>query len=178
MDRQDQDQRPSFGSYLSVGLLLAGVAFGALVEQPGFVPMQSRSAPIRPTRLTITVPDLNAAVRWYEDKLGFVRLAVLPQADGTPLQALLVRDTNLIELVAGQEGSRPGPVRMAAAEMPDAIAVDRVPILLDDIDGEISALAEQGVEVVSGPRDAKRRPLRVGIVRDLNGLSIELQEPL
>ena len=59
--------------------------------------------------------------------------------DGAPLRALLVRDTNLIDLVAGEAGSRPGPVRMSASDLPGTITIDRVPILLDDIDGEISA---------------------------------------
>ena len=62
-----------------------------------------------------------------------------PNVDGAPLRALLVRDTNLIDLVAGEAGSRPGPVRMSASDLPGTITIDRVPILLDDIDGEISA---------------------------------------
>lgn len=79
MDRHDQDQRPLGGSYVSIGLLLAAVGYGALVGHPGVVPNHSPAGQVRPTRLTITVPDLKAAVRWYADKLGFAQLAIFPK---------------------------------------------------------------------------------------------------
>jgi catechol 2,3-dioxygenase-like lactoylglutathione lyase family enzyme len=171
--RRDDSRIASLGSYAFAGLLVIGTAAGIVFRLPSLLPSTSLPALLRPDHLTMVVPDVAETVRWYEDKLGFVQVARFVH-DNEAAHALLVRDANLIELIDG--GGSNGPVRMSRDGLP-AITVGRVPLLLDDVDGEITALKEHGVEVIAEPRDADRRPVRVGLIRDLNGRTIELQQP-
>ena len=58
------------------------------------------------------------------------------------------------------------------------MSVRQVPLILGDVDGEIEQLRERGVEIVREPGTSVQRSMRVGLVRDLNGLIIEFQQPL
>jgi catechol 2,3-dioxygenase-like lactoylglutathione lyase family enzyme len=170
---RDQSRLASLVSYALVGLLLIGMAADHLFRLPGVVPASPLPALPRPDHVTMVVPNVAETVRWYEDKLGFTRIASFMR-DNEAAHALLVRDANLLEFILG--AGTTGPVRMSRKGLP-AITVGRVPLLLDDVDGAISALKEQGVEVIAEPRDAASRPVRVGLIRDLNGRTVELQQP-
>jgi catechol 2,3-dioxygenase-like lactoylglutathione lyase family enzyme len=170
---RDDSRLALLGSYAFAGLLLIGTAAGIAVKVPALLPANSLPALLKPEHLSMTVADVAETVRWYEDKLGFVQVAGI-QRDNEAAHALLVRDANFIELIDG--GGSNGPVLISRDGLP-AITVGRLPLLLDDVDGEISSLREQGVEVIAEPRNAERRSMRVGLIRDINGRTVELRQP-
>ena len=162
--------------FRAVGSCIAATAFLALVaaillKMPPFAPAAPQQ--IRPSQVSLMVPDLEAALRWYEETLGFVRLSVVAQ-DGRPAHALLVRDSNVLELIEG--GGSLGPARASFAGL--TVTIRQIPLILDDVDGEIEQLRERGVEIVREPGTSIRRNMRVGLVRDVNGRIIEVQQPL
>src|SRR5215203_2123386 len=161
----------------AIGSCIAPTAFlvlvgAVLLKTPPLVP-PGPAQHLRPSQVSLMVPDLEEALRWYEETLGFVRLSVVA-LEGRPAHALLARDSNVLELVDG--GGSLGPARASLAG--STITISRVPLILDDVDGEIEQLRERGVEIVREPRVASKRDLRVGVVRDLNGRIIEVQQPL
>ena len=163
--------------FRAVGSCIAATAFLALVaaillKMPPFAP-PGPAQQIRPSQVSLTVPDLNEALRWYEETLGFVRLSVVAQ-DGRPAHVLLVRDSNVLELIEG--GGSLGPARASFAG--STLTIRQIPLILDDIDGEIEQLRERGVEIVREPGTSIRRNMRMGLVRDLNGRIIEFRQPL
>ncbi len=128
---------------------------------------------IRPNQISLIVPDVEETLRWYEETLGFIRLSVVAQ-EGRPAHALLVRSSNVLELIEG--GGSLGPARASFAG--STVTISRIPLILDDVDGEIEQLRERGVEIVREPRVSSKGSMRVGVVRDLNGRTIEVQQPL
>ena len=161
----------------TIGSCIAPAAFLVLVgaillKAPSLTPA-GPAQHMRPSQVSLMVPNLEEALRWYEEILGFVRLSVVA-LEGRPAHALLARDSNVLELIDG--GGSLGPARASLAG--STITISRIPLILDDVDGEIEQLRERGVEIVREPHASSQRNLRVGVVRDLNGRIIEVQQPL
>ena len=72
--------------FRAVGSCIAATAFLSLVaaillKLPPFAP-PGLAQQIRPSQVSLMVPDLEEALRWYEETLGFVRLSVVAQDGG------------------------------------------------------------------------------------------------
>jgi hypothetical protein len=94
----------------------------------------------------------------------------VPSLDGRTARVLLVGSRNLIEV-------RPGAVSQASttARTPSQ---PELTLEVDDVDADTAQLKRRGVDVVAEPRMAPGRHARVSVIRDLDGRTIELQEPL
>lgn len=113
------------------------------------------------------VDDVDAAVAFYAGRLGFVL-----GADARPALAELVRGS--LRLILS------GPASTAGRPMPDgrrpaAGGWNRIHLVVDDLDAEVSRLRAAGVafrnDVVSGPGG------RQVLVEDPSGNPVEIFEP-
>jgi catechol 2,3-dioxygenase-like lactoylglutathione lyase family enzyme len=124
-------------------------------EAPG----TDRSVYPMPSFVTLTVRDLTASTRWYE-AAGFVVLAAMPGADGSPALVHLrrLRHQDLL-LVAGEPAVR---ASFAAGE--------------DDLDARAAALRGTGTGHVADPVDTPwySRDL---VLRDPDGHEVVLTAP-
>ncbi|MGI8574412.1 MAG: VOC family protein [Egibacteraceae bacterium] len=106
------------------------------------IPTIDRSIYAMPAFATLTVADIETSVRWYTEGLGFVVLASMPAADGTPMLVHLrrYRHQDLL-IVPARDASEPtgaGPrLSFAAPDMTEhEAAADRASALgLGDVEG-------------------------------------------
>ena len=113
----------------AIGSCIAPAAFLVLVgaillKAPSLTPA-GPAQHMRPSQVSLMVPNLEEALRWYEEILGFVRLSVVA-LEGRPAHALLARDSNVLELIDG--GGSLGPARASLAG--STITISRVPLTL------------------------------------------------
>ena len=112
------------------------------------------------------VPDVEAAVRFYEEKLGFTRLRVDPDF-------AIVRLGHAFVLLAAEALY----VAMGGAvDQERGVGVD-IRLMVSDVDEVYARCVANGVEVV---HDIADRPygLRDFIVRDLNGFRLRFASTL
>jgi len=135
-------------------------------------------ASLRPQHVALSVPDLDSAVRWYADKLGF-RMVVRRE-----FPTIRMRAANLelggfgIELFERRGSARPRP---APAAVPDDLlgqGVKHIGFLVDDLDAAVADLAQCGVPLADGPTRVEPLGLRLCFIRDNNGNLIEIGETL
>jgi len=174
MKRPTHNKRVSLGTSLFATLLLVGMIVGVILRLPGFAPPQTVAALLQPSHLAMIVPDFERTRRWYQDKLGFSPLTAPGRQQGDVARALLIRDGNLIEIIGGNSAKT--YLRLVGSGAPP-VAVRRIPVIVDNIDREVAALKERGVEIITSPRESRRTPFRVATVRDPNGNVIDLQQP-
>jgi catechol 2,3-dioxygenase-like lactoylglutathione lyase family enzyme len=163
-------RRARASAALAAGVLILG-APAALGAGPG----PAMEAPAsRPSSAAIRTPDLDRAVAWYRDKLGFRPLARRAYVAGSV--AVLERDGFLLEL-----REAPADVPQLPALDPDSTAALGGPaltLLVKDVDSEVRRLRERGVEILAEPEDDLSGRFRSAVIRDDQDHSIELMEPL
>ena len=154
-------------------VLLAGGVALAVAMQPRLAPSYSYEALLDPSRISITAGNLEEAARWYEEKLGFVRLGSMMR-EGTD-HIVLGRGRNLVELHDGR--GLAGPVRIESGGGPP-VTVSRVPLVVSDLDEDYGILRERGVELVEAPRVSRRTETKIGKIRDPDGRIVVLRQRL
>ena len=92
------------------------------------------------------VEDLDAALRFYRDLLGFQPTYRFPP-EGTPVFVALDHGISLAAVTDGQLGSHGQPVRMRVGR-PFELCV-----YTDDVDGAVRFLRERDVAVLAEPAD-------------------------
>ena len=107
----------------------------------------------------ITVPDLDAAIRFFENALGADLLWKLGPFDETPT-GVKIRSINLAMLRLGPNINVELMVFDADGQrrtMPSNIdyGATHVAFFVDDIDAAAKSLKENGAELLKGPLDAK-----------------------
>jgi len=120
---------------------------------------------LRADHIGLMVPDMDQAVAWYGDKLGF---AVVDRwaddAIGMEWAHLEVAGTRL-ELV-----KRPG----LASAVPSTSGFHHLALVVDDCAASVAALHESGVEVIFAPSHFERHDMDWAFVADHLGNVIEI----
>ncbi|MEO1657312.1 MAG: VOC family protein [Pseudomonadota bacterium] len=133
--------------------------------------------------MSINVADFDAAMDWYQEKLGFtVDVAWRVEAlDGKRLAYLSLGDT-VIELVAADEGGMGLAAPESFSEHFGRTGFGHLCFETDDVDGILADLEARGVPTfVRGETyalDGTPYERRVGFIQDLEGNVIEFAEPL
>lgn len=156
-----------------LGRVLAAVVLIAfpLVSSPSSA--QSPAA-MRPKSASLRTPDFDESVRWYQDNLGFRRIASQNLVSGRT--AVLERNGFLLEI---SETDHPPVAQGPLAN--GEVQVTRVPvisILVPDVDAEVARLQAKGVEILQEPQDELAGDYRTAQIRDNGRHRIELREPL
>ncbi|MGH2940139.1 MAG: VOC family protein [Solirubrobacterales bacterium] len=126
----------------------------------------------------LRVPDLDAALTWYSEKLDF-RLTASTEAAGLTWAFLAPADDDsfLIELAAGP-GAVDRPEWGELTDMLDLHGWHHVCLWVDDLDHTIAELISRDVAVVAGPLDYEELGQRAAFVADPWGNLFELLEDL
>jgi catechol 2,3-dioxygenase-like lactoylglutathione lyase family enzyme len=110
----------------------------------------------------ISVPNLDAAVRWYTEKLGLQMKLRPPRYENTDV-AILEGNGMIVELA-----QRGGAAPRAADD--DAVqGFYKAGAMVDDFDGLIARLRAGGVEIVMGPFPAEADQTANVVIRDNAG---------
>lgn len=127
----------------------------------------------------IGVPDLDAAIAWYERVLGFdVDMTwTVPELPGFRLAYIRKGDFR-IELIEGDDKS---PEQVRAMEFADFLRLrgySHLCFRVDDVDAAMDVVTQQGVAPELPPTDFPAVGRRVAFFRDLNGHFVELAGPM
>ena len=136
-----------------------------------------------PSHAAISVPDLDAALAWYRNTLGFtvVQTWAWAMAETGGRAAYIERDGFRIELLWCQ-GSAPPPDM--AEELRDPIAqvlvhgIKHIGLLVGDVDAAVTLLEARGVRIAIRPLDNAKAGVRFAFFYDLAGNVLELIAPL
>lgn len=115
----------------------------------------------------LPVPDINAAVRFYTDHLGFRLLRKWRTADG-PEAAYAELNGVLLEILSAD---------IAPDARPDGRrAEQRFGLTVDDLDTTLAELRRKDVEVVTEPFEPRSFWGRQAVIRDPFGYLVALRE--
>jgi catechol 2,3-dioxygenase-like lactoylglutathione lyase family enzyme len=132
--------------------------------------------PFRLFWVTISTPNLDRAVQWYQDKFGFqVYLRKDFPEFGTRIAHLDIHDFR-IELI---EQSSAVPMVMPHGDPPNHTNVhgfSQFALLVDDLNGKVEELKSKGVETVWIKRMDPDLKLSFQFVKDCDGNKIQLIE--
>ncbi len=121
----------------------------------------------RMNHLGIMVPDIDAGVGWYQDKLGF-RLTDRWSNDATGMEwAHLAHGDLVVELVR-----RPG----LGEPVPGNAGWHHIALTVQSCDETVESLRDRGVEIFMEPQDFERHGIRWAFVKDYLGNVLEIIE--
>jgi catechol 2,3-dioxygenase-like lactoylglutathione lyase family enzyme len=126
----------------------------------------------------LSVADLEASTRWYEEKLGLAVVMRAPRTDETRSAVVVLRGGGLtVELVRHDDAV---PLRGVVPEGRGALHVHgifKVGVVVDDLEASLAALRDRGVAVAMGPWPKRGDQPANAIVRDVAGNHIQLFGP-
>ncbi len=100
---------------------------------------------------SVFVTDLDAALAFYTDKLGFVKNKDIPMGDTRFVTVVSPEEPKGTELLLEPNGEHPPTKAFKAALYAEGIPLTA--FLVDDIQAEYTRLKEAGVEFTSEPVD-------------------------
>jgi catechol 2,3-dioxygenase-like lactoylglutathione lyase family enzyme len=160
--------------------ILAGAAFTAIAAPAtGAVP----PAVLHFDHVSLNVRDFEAALAWYQGRLGFrVEVAWRVAALGGKRLAYLRLNDTVLELVEADAGGASLPEAMTFPEHFARTGYGHLCFRVDSVDAVLAALADGGVPtfVRAETYDLDGTPWRrrVGFVKDMEGNVLEFGEPL
>lgn len=117
----------------------------------------------------LSVADVDAASKWYQEKLGFKVLLSGEAPNKIAKFALLQTDGALLELIQHREAK---PLALAAPSVKASHQIHgifKVGLVVEDIDGVYRALKEKQVVIAYDLMPAKDVPMRSFTIRDGEG---------
>jgi catechol 2,3-dioxygenase-like lactoylglutathione lyase family enzyme len=123
----------------------------------------------------LSVADIDATTRWYEEKLGLRVVMRAPRTDETRSAATVLSGGGLtVELVRHDDAR---PLRGLVPEGRGALYVHgifKVGVTVDDLDATLAALRARGVQPAMGPWPRRGDVPANAIIRDAEGNYIQL----
>jgi len=152
--------------------LLWWLAFPALTQgQSAEAVFAPAAVAARGAFFAISVPDMDASVRWYSEKLG---LKIVMQTKDKISVTVLAGGGMIVELIHPDEAM---PVSKAAPAVKEGILLhgfSKAGILVDDFDKTLATLKARNVDIAYGPFPAKENGMKNVILRDNAGNLIQL----
>lgn len=121
--------------------------------------------------LSVEAFDPQATAAWYRDRLGFRILADRNTVQGR--HVVLERQGMLLELTETEPRAPAADVETTGSTGLPALSV-----LVGDVDAEVERLARAGVAILALPDDSLDGRIRTAALRDPEGRTVELREPL
>ena len=153
-----------------VSLLLSAALATAAAPVRAQAPAGAPVVAARGAVVALSVPDIEASVAWYTQKLG-LRLTARPANTDTVKVAILEGEGILVELIQhAQAAPKPAP-----ADAP-AQGIFKAGFFVADFDATLARLRERGVDIAYGPYPAKDGQRANVIIRDNAGNLLQLFE--
>lgn len=156
-------------------LVLTVLAFGFInVSGKRSTPKTDPLASLRPYLVGLSVPDAQAAARWYEEKLGFEETGESNEPNGTrtivvergPFAIELLQIRNSYSITKYVEAHRPSSFRLQG--------IVKLGFAVDDLDSVLTELAARNVPILQKTTELKQFRLRYLLIQDNNGNVIQL----
>jgi catechol 2,3-dioxygenase-like lactoylglutathione lyase family enzyme len=131
--------------------------------------------------VAIRVPDLDASVRWYEEKLGFRELLRWEARSYVELRVetpYLKRGDVVLEVIGGAAPDRLTPAPTTIREEISFVGYSHLCLRVADLDAAIDLLRLQGVDVFAGPNVNPEIRRKTAHFLDNDGIPIELVQYL
>ncbi|WP_446743094.1 VOC family protein [Silvibacterium acidisoli] len=127
----------------------------------------------------IRVPDLEAARKWYSEKLDFQWIKSVPLGNKVYgfMAAPAVEPHFVLELVAGP-GAEDRPAYQDLSSSLRLSGLHHIGFHVRDVPGAIAELKNRGVSIVVEPRDVPALGLKVAFFADPWGNLFEVVQPL
>lgn len=134
---------------------------------------------IQPDHVCIGVPDIDAAIEWYRDTLGFKidQQWIVPELPGFRL-AYIKKNGYRIELIDSGEGISGKAQELAFDEFLRMRGFSHVCFLVENVDMAIAEVESRGVKIDVPPTDFPDVGRRISFFRDLHGNYIEFAGPM
>jgi catechol 2,3-dioxygenase-like lactoylglutathione lyase family enzyme len=151
------------------------MSFGlAIALAPNIVPAQATQpvfAPVQAAFFALSVPDLEASIKWYVEKLG---LRVSSRMQHESIKGALLEGNGLeIELMCHPAATAPrDPMDMSAKIL--TLGITKAGIRIANFDEAIASLRARDVPIALGPFPARKEQRANAIIRDNSGNLIQL----
>ena len=127
------------------------------------------------TFVGLSVPDLEASTRWYQEKLGLTVVMRAARTDATKSAATVLQGGGLtVELVQHDDAV---PLRNFLAEPRGALYVHgifKVGVTVDDFDAAIAGIRSRAIPIVIGPFPKRADQPANAMIRDNAGNYIQI----
>ena len=149
-------------------------SFAAMLVVPTLAVAQAPAAVEPPFKavsgalIALSVADIAASTKWYQEKLGLRITMQVPKQSGQPGVAILEGNGLLVELQE-HTGATMGDRSPSARQ-----GVFKAGIYVDDFDATLAALRTRGVEIAMGPFPKRDNQSANVIVRDNSGNYIQI----
>jgi catechol 2,3-dioxygenase-like lactoylglutathione lyase family enzyme len=156
-------------------LLFAFVVFSCATNtvnpMKGAMPDSNPLETIRPHAITMSVPDLDPAVRWYSEKLGFREVQRKSYPEFKTSLAFLELNGYRVELI--EDGnSQPSPKRADPPAHTALQGISQFSFLTTDLGGVRNELVRRGVSIAWEFENVELG-VKFLFIRDLNGNLIQ-----
>ena len=156
-----------------LGSILVAMVTVGIGTAPGPRPVAQAEAP-GTAFWAISVPDLDATIEWYSERLGF---RLIHSAQRGDIRVALLRSADVVLEVVSI------PTAIAREQVAPPIERDfqlhgvfKVGVFVEDLEAQISRLETRGVEFVSEIYYDPNLDARSAIVKDNSGNSVQLFE--
>lgn len=122
--------------------------------------------------IALSVPDLEASVTWYVDKLGLRRTMTIPRMGQIVGGAALEGDGIFVELLQ-HEAARPGTT---PSELTHGVA--KAGLMVPDFERTVAALRARGVTFFGGPYPARPGQRANVMFKDNAGNMLQILGPV
>ena len=122
--------------------------------------------------IAMSVPDLEASVRWYVEKLGMRVVTELPPNDGYAVR-ILEGGGLIAEIMHTPAASPLRTLAPSVARTTHVHGIFKAGVVVDDYDVTLATLRARGVDIAIGPFPARNGQRANFIVRDNAGNFIQ-----
>ena len=163
---------------LAVAIVVTGTMWSKI--SAAAKPTNPIASQFRVHHVALRVPDLDQAVKWYEDVFGarVIRRSRIPNIDPNIEIAMLEINNGFhMELVGNGNSTRPVPAPASIAQDYRIEGYKHVGFMVDDLEKVLTHFREKKVDVFY---QVTRQDygVRIVLLRDLNGHIIELYQAL
>ena len=152
-------------------LLALALPLSAGAQSSPAAPRESPFSAVSGAFLALSVADLAASTRWYEEKLGLRVVMRVPSQNGAAVTVL--EGGGLIVELLQLDAARPRAGSPAdGAQLTHGIF--KAGFVVEDFDASIARLRARGVEIAYGPFPARNGQRANAVIRDNAGNLIQL----
>ena len=148
-------------------LMLPVIAHG----QSGEATFAPASVNAKGAFFALSVPDMEASVKWYSEKLG---LKVAMQVKDKVSVTVLAGGGVIVELIHTDEGMPRAKAAPAIKEDIQLHGIFKAGMVVEDFDKTLAMLKARNVEIAYGPFPAKENAMKNVIIRDNAGNLIQV----
>ena len=150
-----------------VGLVLIVVATPAASQRP------EPALITRGAFIALSVPDADASVKWYSEKLGLTIQKRIPRTNGVT-GAILEGGGLIVEILQLDAAVPLTSLSPRPTSTTNVHGIFKAGMIVDDYDGALKRLRERGVQIAMGPFAASADQHANVIIRDNAGNLIQI----